>query len=410
MKILFLIGLGVLLTTQPARCQRFTSATKPSEIRRLDGSKITFADAEALARRNLAENHVTGAQIAVLNHGHLVWNHSFGLRARDPDLPMQDTTVTWAAGITESIFATYCVQLAQAGQLPFEASIRSLLPRPLDSYSLYHDAVTDLVQDPLYSLLTPRNLLSETSGFADYSVEERDRRLHIHFIPGTRFAYSDDGINLLQFVIERRADKPLDELMQQSLFTPFHMDRSSLIYKDSFASDIADRFDANEKFIGRTQRTRARAAVSMTTTATDLATFLTALLSPDKKAPHILDAKALRAMLTPVVAITTAHEFPTMDQQEGTEAQAVGLGYALGWGVLGQTRFGSAIFKEGHGEGAQNYLICFVKDRDCMIILTNSDNGERAFRPLLEGILGDTVTPWAWEGYAAPKPAATSSQ
>jgi hypothetical protein len=34
-----------------------------------------------------------------------------------------------------------------------------------------------------------------------------------------------------------------------------------------------------------------------------------------------------------------------------------------------------------------------------MILLTNSDNGELAFRALLEKILDDTVTPWEWEGY-----------
>jgi hypothetical protein len=34
-----------------------------------------------------------------------------------------------------------------------------------------------------------------------------------------------------------------------------------------------------------------------------------------------------------------------------------------------------------------------------MILLTNSDNGELAFRPLLETIFGDNVTPWEWEGY-----------
>jgi hypothetical protein len=34
-----------------------------------------------------------------------------------------------------------------------------------------------------------------------------------------------------------------------------------------------------------------------------------------------------------------------------------------------------------------------------MILLTNSDNGELAFQPLLEGIFGDTVTPWKWESY-----------
>jgi hypothetical protein len=34
-----------------------------------------------------------------------------------------------------------------------------------------------------------------------------------------------------------------------------------------------------------------------------------------------------------------------------------------------------------------------------MILLTNSDNGEATFPLLLEHILGDTVTPWEWEGY-----------
>jgi hypothetical protein len=44
-------------------------------------------------------------------------------------------------------------------------------------------------------------------------------------------------------------------------------------------------------------------------------------------------------------------------------------------------------------------MICFIRHRDCMIILTNSNDGELAFRPLLEGIFGDAVTPWVWEGY-----------
>ena len=44
-------------------------------------------------------------------------------------------------------------------------------------------------------------------------------------------------------------------------------------------------------------------------------------------------------------------------------------------------------------------MICFAERQACMILLTNSDNGERAFRPILETIMGNTVTPWEWEGY-----------
>ncbi|WP_263366906.1 serine hydrolase domain-containing protein [Edaphobacter bradus] len=383
----------VCLLTLPSR------AEDPG-IRRLDGTKISIADAEALARRTLAENHVTGAQIAVLNRGHLVWSAAFGLRSRDPDLPMQPTTTTWAASITKSVFATYVMQLAQSRQFPLDIPIVHLMPHPLDSYEPYRDTASEIAHDPLFGTVTPVYLLSHTAGFANFSSLEPDHKLHIHFIPGSQFAYSGDGINLLQFVVEQQlANKPLDELMQQSLFTPLHMDHTSLIYKESFAGNIADRFDSDEKFISHPRRAQPRAAGSMTTTANDLATFLTALLSTEKKDQHILTPKALHAMLTPNIAIMTQHQFPTFDETEGAEGPVVGLSYALGWGVLARTRYGPAIFKEGHGDGAQNYLICFVRTRDCMIILTNSDNGELAFRPLLEGILGDTVTPWEWEGY-----------
>jgi hypothetical protein len=34
-----------------------------------------------------------------------------------------------------------------------------------------------------------------------------------------------------------------------------------------------------------------------------------------------------------------------------------------------------------------------------VILLTNSENGARAFKPLLEKLFADTVTLWEWEGY-----------
>jgi hypothetical protein len=105
-------------------------------------------------------------------------------------------------------------------------------------------------------------------------------------------------------------------------------------------------------------------------------------------------------MLKPVLPIRSLHEFAIKaNEGEGEEAAATGLAYGVGWGLLTNTRFGPAFFKEGHGDGAQNYMICFERRQACMILLTNSDNGELAFRPLLEKILGDTVTPWEWEGY-----------
>ncbi len=145
---------------------------------------------------------------------------------------------------------------------------------------------------------------------------------------------------------------------------------------------------------GTTHRDRARAAGSMSTTIQDLSRFIAALL-----ADKILQPSAKASMFTPQITIRAAHQFPTFDSAISDEGPHVGLAYGLGWGLLTRTPYGSAFFKEGHGDGAENYLICFTSTGTCMILLTNSDNGELAFRPLLEQLIGDTVTPWEWESY-----------
>jgi CubicO group peptidase (beta-lactamase class C family) len=183
--------------------------------------------------------------------------------------------------------------------------------------------------------------------------------------------------------------------MQETLFTPLGMTRTGLIYREEFAGDVADRYAADEKFLSQTKRFPARGAGSMTTSAEDLAKFATALLDG-----RLLKPATQAEMLKPVIRIRTEHEFGIKSAEGlGAEAEKVGLAYGVGWGLLTHTRFGPAFFKEGHGDGAQNYMICFERRKACMILLTNSDNGELAFRSLLEKILGDTVTPWEWEGY-----------
>lgn len=364
-------------------------------IRRLDGSKVSVAEADAFAKKTLESMHVTGAQIAVMDRGRLVWSAAYGLRRRQPELPMNRETTTWAASITKSVFATYVMQLVERGEFNLDTPIAGLLAKPLNEYEPYQQTASDLVRDPAWLTVTPRMLLSHTSGLANFAFIEPDKRMHLHFKPGAQFQYSGEGINLVQFAIEQQKNRPLDQLMQEALFTPLGMTHTGLIYRKEFESNVADRYDSEEKFRSQTRRFPPRGAGSMTTSAEDLARFVSALFSN-----RILRPSTRRAMLGPVFPIQSLHEFALRaNEGEGEEARSVGLAYGVGWGLLTHTRFGSAFFKEGHGDGAQNYMICFERRQACMILLTNSDNGELAFRPLLETILGDTVTPWEWEGY-----------
>ncbi len=369
--------------------------TCADSIPRLDGSRISTAEAETFARKTLEAAHVTGAQIAVIDQGRLVWSAAFGLRRKNPDVPMTRNTTTWAASITKSVFSTYVMQLVERGEFNLDEPVAKQLPKPLNEYEPFRESASDIVKEAAWARVTPRMLLAHASGLQNFAFIEPDKKMHLHFAPGTGFLYSGEGINIVQFLIERKKGKPLDELMQESLFTPLNMTRTGIIYRKDFEADVADRFDADEKFRSKTQRFPARGAGSMTTSAEDLARFASALLNG-----KILKPETRAAMLHPYRTLTQLHQFPLRPNEgESEEAKSVGLAYGVGWGLLTKTRFGPAFFKEGHGDGAQNYIICFERRKACMILLTNSDNGELVFRPLLEKILGDTVTPWEWEGY-----------
>jgi len=379
MKLLVSVALGFCLYAEPPA------------IRRLDGSMISFAEAESFARDVLRENRVTGAQIGVVDNGRLVWARAFGLRRVDPPLPMETNTNIWAASITKGVFAAYVVE---HGGIALDVPVAQQLSGPLDSFPAYKETATELVKDPRWARVTPRMLLAHTAGLLNFAFLEPDKKMHLHFEPGTKYGYSGEGLNIVQFLVEQKKGRRLDALMQEAVFDPLQMKGTGMIYREGFAANVADRYGADGKFIAQTKRFPPRASGSMSTNVEDLAKYVEALFT----------GRVLPELTKPVVQIRTLHQFAEKaDEPEGEEAKRVGLAYGLGWGLLTKTKFGPAFFKEGHGDGAQNYMICFTRRKACMILLTNSDNGERAFRPLMEKIFGNTATPWEWEGYVFPR-------
>lgn len=118
---------------------------QPRFIRRLDGSKISVQEADSFAKKTLATARVTGAEIAVLDRAHLVWSAAYGLRRRDPELPMTPETTTWAASITKSVFATYVMPLVEAHQFDLDELIANQLTRPLNEYEPYRESASEIV-------------------------------------------------------------------------------------------------------------------------------------------------------------------------------------------------------------------------------------------------------------------------
>lgn len=368
-------------------------ATPAQTIRRLDGTTITAEFAETFARKTLTDANVTGAQIAILNDGRLVWSMAHGIRQLNPTLPMTTETTTWAASITKGVFATYVLQLVERGEFDLDIPIAKQLKQPLTGYPEYKETASNLVKSPHWPLITPRMALSHTTGFNNFAIFAPDKKIHLLFKPGARYSYSGEALNLLQMLIEEQKGRPIDELMQESIFAPLQMTRTGMRFRPEFESNIADRFDDKGAFLAKTRR-NPRAAGSMTTSAEDLARFATALFEN-----KLLSPATKEKLLSPAVRIRTARQFQAGPQPQGLPAKRLGLAYGMGWGLLTKTKYGPAFFKEGHGDGAQTFMICFDRGQSCMILLTNSDNGEHTYRRLFATLFGNTVSPWDWHGY-----------
>ena len=235
--------------------------------------------------------------------------------------------------------------------------------------------------------------LSHTSGFPNWRWFNRDHKLNINFEPGSRYAYSGEGIDLLQLVIETVTKKPLQDLMREHVFQPFGMSRTSMVWESSFESDFANGYDEWGRSLGSQRREKADAAGSMLTTLADFTRFMQAVMRGKR-----LRQKTRELMLTPQIQITSKRQFPTLSNQTTEENKGIRLSYGLGWGLY-WTPYGKAFFKEGHDEGWRNYTVCFEKAKTAIVIMTNSSNREGIFKELLETLLKNTFTPVNWEGF-----------
>jgi CubicO group peptidase (beta-lactamase class C family) len=283
------------------------------------------------------------------------------------------------------------MQLVDEGAIALDTPIARYLSKPLPSYEKY----ADLAADPRWERITPRMLLSHTSGLPNWRFVKADGKLAFDFDPGAQFAYSGEGINLLQLVIEERTGNNVGVMMQSRVFDRFHMTRTSMTWQPSFASEYALGYDTAGTAVGHNKRSSVRAAGSADTDIADMARFVQGVLRGDG-----LSAASRRAMWGPQIRIRTPHEFPTPSFDTTSRDDAIGLSYALGWGMF-ESPYGAAFFKEGHDDVSwRNYMVAFERPKSAIILLSSSANAEGMFPELLRDVLGDEYSPVKWMGYA----------
>ena len=357
------------------------------------GALVTVEPAP-IATAATAAMTMTGARglaIATIDDGKVTSVRAFGVRNALGE-PLTVDTVMYGASLTKAVVGYLTTQLAAEGRIDLDRPIAALLPRPLPAYGNL-DAYGnwgDLAADERWRTITPRMTLNHATGFANFAFLEPDKRLRIHFQPGTHYGYSGEGMMLLQFGLERGLGLDLEDALQRRFFKPLGMRRTSLKWRPDFASNLADGWDADGKPQPHDERSRVRAAGSMDTTISDLAT-MTAAMVRGYGLKHPWRSRFARGTLP----ITTRQQFPTL-LPDAPPADRPRAAAALGVIAFDGPQ-GPGWYKGGHDDITANTLVCLVRGRRCVLILANDVRAERAVPMLVRAALGETGVPFGWE-------------
>jgi CubicO group peptidase (beta-lactamase class C family) len=342
---------------------------------------------DAEATRLMAVGKIPGLAYAVIDHGKVTHVSAQGFRNVEKQLPLTQDTIMYAASITKAAFAYYVLMLVDDGKLDLDKPISAYLPKPLPDYPKY----ADLGVDERWKTITARRLLTHSSGLADQRFYDPENKFRFNLEPGSRYAYSNEGINLLQFVIEESLGLKVGDEMNRRVFQPLGMTRSSMIWRDDFKENLADGYHADGKWEVHDDRSSVRAAGSLDTSISDLGKLTAAIVSG-----HGLSSKARAELTKPSFAIVSAHQFPPFKIVDNPANAKIGLAAGLGVVVFDGPQ-GHVFYKGGHNDITDNHMVCVEKGQRCIVILTNSGVGARIFPPLVKAALGDVGTPWGWE-------------
>lgn len=235
----------------------------------------------------------------------LAWCGAHGLADPEAGVAMRPEHQFQAASITKMITATTLMTLVEEGRVELDAGIGRYLPASVTSGLHEHRGRS------YGAAITPRQLLSHTSGVADFfgdgeplpggslpfvakMQEDPDKlwdpleliawtksTLRPHFPPGGGWHYADTGFVLAGLIVEAVAGRALHEVMRRRLFEPLEMRHTYMLFREptrpSLPEQPLSRAYAGEAPYGTRRSVSADwAGGGLVTTADDLARFIRA--------------------------------------------------------------------------------------------------------------------------------------
>jgi CubicO group peptidase (beta-lactamase class C family) len=248
---------------------------------------MNFYQLEQLMAEAMQAAKVPGAAVAVIHNHEVVYARGFGVTSvEEGGLPCTPTTLFRIGSTTKPLTTAAIMRLVEGNVLELDTAIDELLP------DLQLSEPGAIQQVTLRKLLSHQAALpTAAEHFGSRSPEGlresvyRDIAAYPLVAPvGKLWSYSNPGINLAGYLAEVASGKPYTQLMQELVFDPLTMTRTTFDPTIAMTYPLAQSHDVDEagalkvqhRYADNTQHYPSGFAIS---TVLDLANFAIMLMS-----------------------------------------------------------------------------------------------------------------------------------
>jgi len=240
---------------------------------------------DAALEQQMAEDHVVGATVAVVQGSDIIFARGYGYADLEDKVPVEAERTLFYIGSDGKLFTwTAVMQLVEQGKLDLHADVNTYLdfevPEAFDGPITMHHLMTHTsgFEEELNALLAegPADILP----LREFLVCYMPRRV---YPPGQVFAYSNYGTALAGYIVERVSGESYEGYLNAHLLEPLGMRRSAAVQPlpPELADDMskgyhyqAGRYDALDF-----EWVAAAPCAAVRGTATDIARFMIAHLN-----------------------------------------------------------------------------------------------------------------------------------
>ena len=227
----------------------------------------TLSPASTIARRLQSfvdSSKVAGAVVLVADREKVLALDAIGFADLSARTPMRQDSIFWIASQSKPITATALMMLVDEGKVKLDDPVEKYLPEFKNQWLIVEqDKDHTLLKKPKQPI-TVRNILSHTSGMPFKSEVEHPTldllplrtgvrsyaMTPLQFEPGSKYQYSNAGINTAGRIIEIVSGVPYEDFLDQRLFRPLGMKDTTFWPSSEQITRLAKSYRPNQDRTG----------------------------------------------------------------------------------------------------------------------------------------------------------------